>query len=129
MSQEELETYSRARTLVDWTPEEIKLSPSLYKLRCDGNEDALPMILRRVGERAAAMIAEFRNIACDERVYSEWNVGSPIATWREMGPNESAIIFFTLSSPIRPEILGCLPNTATSPRGIPLTLRTWTTFG
>ncbi|HEY6290631.1 MAG TPA: hypothetical protein VI455_03590 [Terriglobia bacterium] len=99
MGEQELEIYSHARTLVDWTPQEIKHAPSLYKLRPAENEDSLPVILKRVGESAAAMIAEFRNIACDERVYSEWNVGSPIATWRQMGPNEVAHHFLYIILP------------------------------
>jgi len=57
--------------------------------------------MKRVGERAAATISEFRNTACDERVYSEWNVGSPITTFREMGPNEVAhhFLYVILSRP------------------------------
>jgi len=84
---------------MDWTPREIKEAPALHKLRPVREEDRLPLILERVGERAAAMIAEFRNIACDEHVYSEWNVGSPIVTWREMGPNEVAHHFLYIIIP------------------------------
>ena len=85
--QEELETYRRAHTLIDWTAREIRDAPDLFKMRPAGMEE-LPLILKRVGQSVAEMIAEFRNIACDERVYSEWEEGSPIVTWREMGPNE-----------------------------------------
>jgi len=86
---------------MDWTPKEIKEYPSLGKLRIAVRDDELPLIMKRVGERAAATISQFRNIACDERVYSEWNVGSPIATWREMGPNEVAhhFLYVILSRP------------------------------
>jgi len=97
-SQEELETYRHARTVVDWAAREIKDAPALYRLRPAG-EEPLPVILKLVGERAAAMISEFRNIACDERVYSEWNEGSPIVTWREMGPNEVAHHFLYIIIP------------------------------
>jgi hypothetical protein len=99
VSQEELETYSHARTLMDWTPREIKHAPSFDKLRPAGKEDRLSVILKQVGEKAAAMIAEFRNIACDEHVYSEWTVGSPIVPWREMGPNEVAHHFLYIIIP------------------------------
>jgi hypothetical protein len=101
LSQAEFGIYSHARTVIEWTPKEIRDCPSLYKLRPATGEDALPLVLKRVGERAAAMIAEFRNVACDERVYSEWNVGSPIATWREMGPNEVAhhFLYVIISRP------------------------------
>ena len=120
-SQEELETYRRARTLVDWTAREVKDAPALYKLRPAG-EEQLPVILKRVGERAAAMIAEFRNIACDERVYSEWKVGSPIVTWREMGPNEVAHHFLYIIIPRPAEDPLMFKEYRTSPNGKPIDL-------
>lgn len=123
LGQEELETYRQVRSLVDWTPQEIEQFPSLYKLRAAGNKEALPMIMNRVGERAAAMIAEFRNIACDERVYSEWNVGSPIATWREMGPNESAhhFLYIIIPNPVGDSRM--FTEYRTDPKGNPIDLR------
>jgi hypothetical protein len=122
LSPEELETYRRARNLVDWTPQEIKQSSSLYKLRVAENDDTLPVILKRVGERAAAMIAEFRNIACDERVYTEWNVGSPIATWREMGPNEVAHHFLYIIIPRPAGDPRMFTEYRTDPKGNPIDL-------
>jgi len=121
-SKEELEAYGRARSLVDWTPQDVKQFPSLYKLRVPAKEDQLPLILKRVGERAAAMIAQFRNIACDERVYSEWNVGSPIATWREMGPNESAYHFLYIIIPRPAGDPRMFTEYRTDPRGNPVDL-------
>ena len=120
-SQEELETYRHALTLVDWTARQIKDAPALYKLRRAGQEQ-LPVILKRVGERAAAMIAEFRNIACDERVYSEWNEGSPIVTWREMGPNEVAHHFLYIIIPRPAEDPLMFKEYRTSPNGKPIDL-------
>jgi hypothetical protein len=121
-SQEELETYRRARTLVDWTAQEVKDAPALHKLRRAG-EEQLPVILKRVGERAAAMIAEFRNIACDERVYSEWEVGSPIVTWREMGPNEVAHHFLYIIIPGPAGDPQMFKEYRTNPKGKPIDLR------
>ena len=123
VSQEELETYSHARTLMDWTTREIKHAPSFYKLRPTGEEDRLPVILKRVGERAAAMIAEFRNIACDEHVYSEWTVGSPIRTWREMGPNEVAhhFLYIIIPRPVGDPLM--FNEYRTNPNGNPIDLR------
>jgi len=122
ISQEELETYSHARTLMDWTLREIKQTPALYKLRPAREGDGLPVILKHVGERAAAMIAEFRNIACDERVYSEWNVGSPIATWREMGPNEVAhhFLYIIIPRPLGDPLM--FKEYRTDPKGDPIDL-------
>lgn len=90
LSPTELGLYRHAHSLMDWTPKEIRDYPSLRKIRIAVRQQDLPSIMKRVGERASATISEFRNVACDERVYSEWNVGSPIVTWREMGPNEVA---------------------------------------
>jgi hypothetical protein len=122
LGQEELETYSHARTVVDWTPQEIKQAPSFYKLRPALPEDSLPVILKHVGERAAEMIAEFRNIACDEHVYSEWNVGSPIATWRQMGPNEVAhhFLYIILPRPVGDPLM--FREYRTNPKGNPVDL-------
>jgi hypothetical protein len=122
LSHQELDIYSRARTLVDWTPQEIRDSPPFYKLRAAQEKGGLPVILTRVGETAAAMIAQFRNIACDERVYSEWNVGSPIATWREMGPNESAhrFVYIIIPRPAGDPLM--FTEYRTNPRGNPIDL-------
>jgi len=121
-SQEELETYRHAHTLMDWTAREIKDAPELLKLRPAGKE-ALPLILKRVGERAAEMIAEFRNIACDEHVYSEWEVGSPIVTWREMGPNEVAhhFLYIIIPRPAGDPLM--FKEYRTNPKGQPIDLR------
>jgi len=122
VSQEELETYSHARTLMDWTSREIKHAPPFDKLRPAGKEDELPAILKFVGERAAAMIAEFRNIACEEHVYSEWTVGSPIATWREMGPNEVAhhFLYIIIPRPVGDPLM--FREYRTNPNGKPIDL-------
>lgn len=107
---------------MDWTPKEIKDWPSLGKLQIAVEEDDLPVIMKHVGEQAAAMITGFRNIACDERVYSEWNLGGPIATWREMGPNEVAhhFLYVILSRPAGdPQMFN---EYRTDPRGKPVDL-------
>ena len=122
LSHEELEIYSHARTLMDWTPREVKRYPSLYNLQDAGNADKLPMILADVGGRVAAMLAQFRNIACDERVYSEWNVGGPIATWREMGPNEVTHHFLYIIIPRPPGDPPVFTEYRTDPKGRPIDL-------
>jgi hypothetical protein len=121
-SQTEIQTYSRARTVMDWTPEEIKGDPSLYKVRPDGQADKLPLILDQVGKSAAAMIAEFRNIACEERVYSEWNQGSPILTFREMGPNEVTHHFLYIIIPRPAGDPQMFKEYRTDPKGKPIDL-------
>lgn len=122
LSPTELGLYSHARTLMDWTPKELKECDFLGKLRIAAKEDELPSILKQVGERAAATISEFRNVACDERVYSEWNVGSPIATWREMGPNEVAhhFLYVILSRPVGDPRM--FTEYRTDPKGRPVDL-------
>jgi hypothetical protein len=122
LSPTELGIYRHARTLMDWTPKEIKECPSLDKLRIAAEKDELPLIMKRVGERAAATISEFRNVACDERVYSEWNVGSPISSWREMGPNEVVhhFLYVILSRPAANSQI--FREYRTDPRGNPVDL-------
>jgi len=126
-SEEELETYRHARTLIDWTAREIKDAAPLDKLRPatapPGYQDKLPAILSHVGARAAAMIAEFRNIACDERVYSEWNLGSPIATFRQMGPNEVAhhFLYIIIPRPLGDPLM--FKEYRTNPHGSPIDLK------
>ena len=121
VSREELNTYQQARTLIDWTAREIKDAPEFFKLRPAG-VGQLPLVLRRVGERAAEMIAEFRNIACDERVYSEWEVGSPIVTWREMGPNEVThrFLYIIIPRPAGDPLM--FKEFRTDPKGKPIDL-------
>jgi len=121
-SQEELETYRHARTLIDWTSRQVKDAPELSKLRPAGREE-LALILKRVGERAAEMIAQFRNIACDERVYSEWEEGSPIVTWREMGPNEVThhFLYIIIPRPAGDPLI--FKEYRTDPKGQPIELR------
>jgi len=107
---------------MDWTPKDIRERPSLDKLRPGVLDDGLPLIMKRVGERAAATISDFRNIACDERVYSEWNVGSPIATWREMGPNEVAHHFLYVIISRQVDDPRMFTEYRTDPKGKPVDL-------
>lgn len=122
LSLKELEIYRHARTLVDWTPREIKDAPALYKVHATVSQDELPEILQRVGEEGAAMNSDFRNVACDEHVYSEWTVGSPIATFREMGPNEAAHLFRYIIIPRPADDPLMFKEYRTNPEGHPLDL-------
>ncbi len=122
LSSGEFEIYSHARTLIDWTPREIKEAPQLSKLRLVEEPGVLPVILKRMGEKASQMIAEFRNIACQEHVYSEWTEGSPIATWREMGPNEVAHHFQYIIIPRPPGDPLMFDEYRTNPKGTPINL-------
>lgn len=123
LSPSELAIYRQARSIVEWTPVEVKRAPSLGKLRPVENQDLLPIILRRAGKTATEMIADFRNIACQEHVYSEWNLGSPIATWREMGPNETAHHFLYIIIPKAAGDPSMFKEYRTNPKGSPIDLR------
>lgn len=93
LSRKELKIYNHARTLLDWTPREIKHTSSLRKLRPASNQKLLPMILSRVGKAGMEMLSEFRNVTCDEKVYSEWTVGKHVASSQGIGPREASRSF------------------------------------
>jgi len=67
----EIEIYKRARTLIDWTPRQIREFPLLHKLQPAGSQDQLPMVLERVGQTVTLLFHDFPQIACDEEVFSE----------------------------------------------------------
>jgi len=62
----EIEIYKGAHTLIDWTPREIHQCPFLHKLRPAGSQEALEMVLERVGDTVAGQLRDFPRIACDE---------------------------------------------------------------
>jgi hypothetical protein len=122
VSPQELNIYRRAKTLIDWTPREVKHAPSLYNLDPAANQDELPEILERVGKKGVAMISDFRNVACDEHVYSEWTVGRPMATYREMGPHEVVHHFRYIIIPRPPGDPLMFQEYRTSSQGDPIEL-------
>ncbi len=89
MSPEELEIYKHARTLIDWTPDQIRSVPFLRNLHLAENQDKLPSVLNGVGKTAVALFRDFTNVDCDERVYSETNLKNPLASWGGMGLKNS----------------------------------------
>jgi hypothetical protein len=67
----EIELYKNAKTLMDWTPREIKDNPVLRKLRPPGNPDQLPTVLERVGQTCADLFQDFPRVSCDEAIVSD----------------------------------------------------------
>jgi len=63
--------YEFARTLIDWTPQQIRDCPSLRKLRPAGSQDQLPMILERAGQTGDTVFRDFPQVSCDEVLTSE----------------------------------------------------------
>jgi hypothetical protein len=68
LSPAEIELYKRAPTLTHWTPREMRESPFFHKLRPAASQDQLPMVLARVGQTVAALLHDFPEVSCDERV-------------------------------------------------------------
>jgi len=89
LSPAELEIYKHAKTLIDWTPQQIHSIPFLHKLRTAENQDELPVILDRVGKTAVAQFRDFPKIDCDEQVYSETSLKNPLAAWGGLRPNST----------------------------------------
>lgn len=120
LSRKELEIYSHGKTLIDWTPREIKHSSSLHHLYPAVNQDKLPMILERVGKTGGAMLADFRNIVCDEQVYSEWTVGKHLPAYRGVGPSEASRSFRYIIIPTHSGDPRIFKEYRTSPGGRPI---------
>jgi hypothetical protein len=72
--------YEFARTLIDWTPQQIRDCPSLRKLRPAGSQDQLPMILERAGQTGDTVFRDFPQVSCDEVLTSETSDGKTHST-------------------------------------------------
>jgi len=62
--------YREARTLIDWTPEEIRTVRVLRRLHPGESQQELPSILSEVGERVARFFDDLPNLTCTEEVRS-----------------------------------------------------------
>lgn len=71
ISPQEIQVYRNARTVIDWTPKEIRESGELKKLRPAANTDDLGLILEKVGEHVAAFIGNLPNTTCAESIRSD----------------------------------------------------------
>jgi hypothetical protein len=78
LSPEELKIYKDAKTVMDWTPKEIRRDPFLHRLRPAKNQNQLPGILTRVGRVAMAQLKDFPEVDCHEVLDSEAMVRSPL---------------------------------------------------
>ncbi|MGA2074244.1 MAG: hypothetical protein ABSH52_12145 [Terriglobia bacterium] len=70
MTPQEVRRYDGAKTLIDWTPEQIQDLPELQGLQPAESQQDLPAILRDVGERVSALFDEFPNMVSAEEVRS-----------------------------------------------------------
>jgi hypothetical protein len=71
LSPAEIILYSHARTLIDWTPRQIRACPFLHKLQSPGDQSQLGMILDRVGRASDALLNDFPEISCVEDVLTK----------------------------------------------------------
>jgi len=70
MTAREVQRYDAAKTLIDWTPEQIRDHPDLQGLQPAENQQGLPEILRAVGERVSKLFEDFPNMTSTEEVRS-----------------------------------------------------------
>jgi len=70
MTPQEIRRYDEVKTLIDWTPEQIRDMTELEGLRPAESLQDLPAFLRAVGERVSALFDEFPNMASAEEVRS-----------------------------------------------------------
>jgi hypothetical protein len=66
----EVRRYNEAKTLTDWTPEEIRDLPELRDLQPAESQQDLPALLSAVGERVSALFDQFPNMVSAEEVRS-----------------------------------------------------------
>lgn len=66
--------YKFAPTLMGWTPKQIRHYPALHNLRPAANQDQLPMVLERAGQRCALLFHDFLQVSADEEVISASNL-------------------------------------------------------
>jgi len=70
MNPQEVRRNDEAKTLIDWTPEQIRDFPELEDLQPAESQQNLPAILSAVGERVSALFDQFPNMASVEEVRS-----------------------------------------------------------
>jgi len=68
MTPQEIRLYGEAKTLIDWTPDQIGDFPDLHDLQPAESQQNLPAILSAVGQRVAALFDQFPNMASAEEV-------------------------------------------------------------
>ena len=68
MTPQEIRLYEEAKTLIDWTPDQIRDFPDLHDLQPAESQQNLPAILSAVGERVSAFFDQFPNMASAEEV-------------------------------------------------------------
>jgi hypothetical protein len=70
LTRAEIRQYDKAKTLIDWTPKQIRALPELRELQPAESQQDLPAILREVGKRVAAFFDDFPNTASTEDIQS-----------------------------------------------------------
>ena len=70
LTPQEIQRYDQAKTLMDWTPEQIRDHPDLQGLQPAQSQQDLPAILRVTGERVSALFDDLPNMASTEEVRS-----------------------------------------------------------
>jgi hypothetical protein len=70
MTPQEIRLYNEAKTLIDWTPEQIQDLPELKGLQPAESQQDLPALLSAVGERVSPLFDQFPNMASVEEVRS-----------------------------------------------------------
>jgi hypothetical protein len=83
LSAEELQTYSKAHTVIDWTAKEIRSRKELKELEPAGSQQELTTILQETGKRVAAFFMSFPNLMATESI--EWTTDHETKQTSAMG--------------------------------------------
>ena len=70
MTSQEIRRYNEAKSLIDWTPEQIQDLPELRDLQLAESQQDFPAFLGAVGARVSALFDQFPNMASVEEVRS-----------------------------------------------------------
>ena len=70
MTPQEIRHYDEAKTLIDWTPEQIQDLPELKGLQPVESQKGLPAVLSAVGQRVSTLFDQFPNMTSSEEVRS-----------------------------------------------------------
>ena len=75
----EIQVYQEARTLIDWTAEEVRSRPRTTAPPAADSQRDLPSILQKVGEKVAMLFEDLPNTTCTEKVNSHLRTVVPHA--------------------------------------------------
>jgi hypothetical protein len=120
VSSSELEHYKHARTLMDWTPAQVRNSSFLRGVRISTSQNELQTVLLRAGRSVTALIDSFPQISCEEEVTFDASRLDPRKTYQMLHYPTVDRKFRYIVLPMAGEGLSEFQEYRTDPRGNPI---------